>query len=197
MDKKDEVICNICLEPTKQHILPCKKCEKVEWYVCETCLIKMQMYNNISKKCPLCRSESDMLIELHKIVNEHKFINTNDMIFDYLESGEETNEETNEERDVCNINKKKEVFVSILLTIIIYFILRFTCYIKILTTCYYCKFFPIINCFLLFLFNLINIYKDYFNIQFVRVTGYIILLGMFINVIFIVLIDSQKVLLCS
>ena len=151
------------------------------------------MYNNISKKCPLCRSESDMLIELHKIVNEHKFINTNDMIFDYLESGEETEEE----RDVYNINKNKEVLVSILLAIIIYFILRFTCYIEIITTCYYCKFFPIINCFLLFLFNLIHIYKNYFNIQFVRVTGYIILLGMFVNVIFIVLIDSQKVLLCS
>ena len=105
--------------------------------------------------------------------------------------------ERSEERDVYNINKNKEVFVSILLAIIIYFILSFTCYIKIITTCYYCKFFPIINCFLLFLFNLIHIYKDYFNIQFVRVTGYIILLGMFINVIFIVLIDSQKVLLCS
>ena len=192
MDKKDEVICNICLEPTKQYILPCKKCEKVEWYVCETCLIKMQMYNNISKKCPLCRSESDMLIELHKIVNEHKFINTNDIIFD-LESGEESGEEIY----VYNINKKKEVLISILLAIIIYFILKLTCYIQIITTCYYCKFFPIINCFLLFLYNLIHIYKDYFNIQFLRVTGYIILLGMFINGIFIVLIDSQKVLLCS
>mgnify|MGYP001386057831 CR=1 FL=1 len=63
-------ICNICMENTTELNLPCEHCKHLEWYICDGCIIKMQTYEDISKKCPLCRRESVQLVELYEIINE-------------------------------------------------------------------------------------------------------------------------------
>lgn len=63
-------ICNICMENTTELNLPCEHCKHLEWYICDGCIIKMQTYEDISKKCPLCRRESMQLVELYEIINE-------------------------------------------------------------------------------------------------------------------------------
>ena len=46
MSDVDIITCNICYEDSKEYLLPCENCKHLKWYICDTCIIKMQMYQD-------------------------------------------------------------------------------------------------------------------------------------------------------
>lgn len=113
-------ICNICLENTTQMNIPCENCQHLEWYICDGCIITMQTYEDISKKCPLCRRESSQLIELYEVIN-HKDELEITIEDDYIE-----NIENIENTKYCY----NYIFLNgffVLISIFTYIMTRYTC----------------------------------------------------------------------
>lgn len=115
-------ICNICMENTTELNLPCEYCKHLEWYICDSCIIKMQTYEDISKKCPLCRRESMQLVELYEIINEEHRISDiylEEIVFEneFESSFENNNTKRKYIRNTC----------VIVLSIITYITMRYIC----------------------------------------------------------------------
>jgi len=122
----EKCICNICLDNPTQINIPCENCKHLEWYICDSCIIKMQTYEDISKKCPLCRRESKQLIELYDIINpmDKIEITIENEDIEHIENTEHT--EYIDNTNYCY----KYIFLNGffgLLSIFTYIIMRYTC----------------------------------------------------------------------
>ena len=156
----EKVICNICLEKTTKYIF-CDNCKHLEWYICETCTIKMQTFESISKKCPLCRRESEYLIELYNIIDDKHDLE-NDLEYSIEHELEHVGNTGNTE--FIDLNKyyrnvRLLYSLSFVFSFLIYLISKYICSVNISDTCYLCDIFSIVNGVLCFLFVMINMNK--------------------------------------